>query len=200
MERAIQDGDNIRAVIRNTGANQDGKTNGITVPSTEAQANLIRSVYSTAGLDPIETDYIEAHGTGTAVGDPIEAKAISSVFAAKRTTNDPILVGSVKSNIGHLGAASGLAAVVKTIFALEEGVIPPNINFDKPNEGIPLEKWKLKVSFYLTIFCQFLIRAKRFRHPQPRGPALLHGVHLLVISASEVPQTPIRCFYTMLSC
>lgn len=146
-------------MIRNTGANQDGKTNGITFPSTEAQANLIRSVYHSVDLDPIETDYVEAHGTGTAAGDPVEAKAIASVFTGKRTADNPLLVGSVKSNIGHLEAASGLAAIVKTIFAMEEGVIPPNINFEKPNQDIPLNEWKLKVRLDSSI--NLLCQAKR---------------------------------------
>ncbi|KAL8713811.1 MAG: hypothetical protein Q9225_006708, partial [Loekoesia sp. 1 TL-2023] len=145
LDAAIRDGDNIRAIIRNTGINQDGKTNGITFPSCEAQANLMESVYQTAGLDPAETDYIEAHGTGTAAGDPIEAEAISRVFTKCRSSMEPLVVGSVKTNIGHLEAASGLAGVVKTIFALENGVIPPNINFETPNKDIPLADWKLKV-------------------------------------------------------
>ena len=146
LDLAISDGDNIRAIIRNTGTNQDGKTNGITFPSMEAQARLMRSVYQGAGLDPIETGYVEAHGTGTAAGDPVEAEAIASVFSVNRALEHPLPVGSVKTNIGHLEAASGLAAMVKTIFALEEGVIPPNINFVKPNQTIPLNEWKLKVS------------------------------------------------------
>ena len=146
LNHAIRDNDNIRAVIRNTGANQDGKTNGITFPNREAQAKLMRHVYQSAGLDPIETAYVEAHGTGTAAGDPVEAEAIASVFAVERTIDKPVYVGSVKTNIGHLEAASGLAAMVKTIFALEEGVIPPNINFEKPNRDIPLAEWKLKVN------------------------------------------------------
>lgn len=128
-------------------------------PSSEAQADLIRSVYHTAGLDPDETTYVEAHGTGTAAGDPVEAGAIASVFTVKRTPDNPLLVGSVKSNIGHLEAASGLAAMVKTIFAMEEGVIPPNINFEKPNKDIPLEEWKLKVRLDPWISLQF--QAKR---------------------------------------
>ena len=156
LDQAIQDGDNIRALIRNTGPNQEGKTNGITFPSKEAQASLIRSVYQSAGPDPTETDYVEAHGTGTAVGYPVEAEAIASVFAVRRTADNPLLVGSVKSNIGHLEAASGLAAMVKTIFALEKGAIPPNINFEKPNKDIPLDKWKLKVTLYplMSLLCQ----------------------------------------------
>ncbi len=145
LDLAIHDGDNIRAIVRNSGTNQDGKTNGITFPNMEAQANLMRSVYQSVGLDPMDTAYVEAHGTGTAAGDPIEAQAIASVFAGKRETGNPLYVGSIKTNIGHLEAASGLAAVVKTVFALEEGVIPPNINFEKPHKDIPLEKWNMKV-------------------------------------------------------
>ena len=159
LDHALRDGDNIRALIRNTGANQDGKTNGITFPSTEAQVNLMRSVYLAAGLDPVETEYVEAHGTGTAAGDPVEAEALSRVFTVKRTTDNPVLVGSVKGNIGHLEAASGLAAIVKTIFAMEEGVIPPNINFEKPNKDIPLKDWKLKVRLDPSV--GLLFRAKR---------------------------------------
>jgi len=157
LDHAIQDGDNVRAIIRNTGANQDGKTNGITFPSCDAQAKLMASVYESAGLDPVETGYVEAHGTGTAAGDPVEAAAISRVFAEKRPTDRPVYVGSVKPNIGHLEAASGLAAIVKTIFALERGLIPPNINFEKPNKDIPLHEWKLKA---ILIFVDLCLRAK----------------------------------------
>ncbi|KAL8707779.1 MAG: hypothetical protein Q9220_007231 [cf. Caloplaca sp. 1 TL-2023] len=145
MNNALRDGDNIRAVIRNTGANQDGKTNGITFPSCDAQTDLIRSVYHAAGLDPLHTDYVEAHGTGTAAGDPVEAEAIARSFAKDRPSDSPLIVGSVKSNIGHLEAASGLAAMVKTIFALEENKIPPNFDFIRPNKDIPLAEWKLVV-------------------------------------------------------
>ena len=143
LQNAIDAGDTIRAVIRNTGMNQDGKTNGITLPSKDAQEDLIRSVYEAAGLDPLDTSYVEAHGTGTKVGDPIEAEAISCAMATGRPS--PLIIGSVKTNIGHLEAASGLAGVIKTTRILETGLIPPNINFEKPNENIPLTDWKLKV-------------------------------------------------------
>ena len=92
--------------------NQDGKTNGITLPSKDAQEGLIRSAYEAAGLDPLETNYVEAHGTGTKVGDPIEAEAISYALATGRSS--PLIIGSVKTNIGYLEAASGLAGVIKT--------------------------------------------------------------------------------------
>lgn len=149
---AERDGDIVRAIIRNTGANQDGKTSGITFPSCDAQARLMKSVYESVGIDPLETDYVEAHGTGTAAGDPVEAEAIARVFTAKRESDNPLYVGSVKSNIGHLEAASGLAAMVKVIWALEEGTIPPNINFETPNQDIPMEKWKLKVGLVRNNF------------------------------------------------
>lgn len=147
---AERDGDIVRAIIRNTGINQDGKTSGITFPSCDAQARLMTSVYENAGIDPLDTDYVEAHGTGTAAGDPVEAEAIARVFAAKRKSDEPLYVGSVKSNIGHLEAASGLAAIVKVIMALEEGIIPPNINFETPNKDIPMKEWKLRVYFVRT--------------------------------------------------
>ncbi len=153
LDLAIHDGDSIRAMIRNSGTNQDGKTNGITFPNGEAQASLMRSVYQYAGLDPMDTAYVEAHGTGTAAGDPVEAQAIACVFAGNREIDNPLYVGSVKTNIGHLEAASGLAAIVKTVFALTEGMIPPNINFEKSNKDIPLEEWNMKVKHicYSTI-------------------------------------------------
>ena len=145
LDVAIRDGDNIRTVIRHTGTNQDGKTNGITFPNVDAQAKLMKSVYQSAGLDPLDTAYVEAHGTGTAAGDPVEAEAIARAFTEKREIDNPLYVGSVKTNIGHLESASGIAALVKTLFALEEGVIPPNLNFEKPKKNIPMEEWKLKV-------------------------------------------------------
>ena len=103
------------------------------------------STYRAAGLNPAETDYLEAHGTGTAAGDPVEAEAISRVFSSGRSVDSPLLVGSVKTNVGHLEAASGLTGIVKVIYALEKGLIPPNINFEVPNYAIPLADWKLKV-------------------------------------------------------
>ena len=149
LDAAIRDSDNIRAVIRNTGVNQDGKTNGITFPSCKAQATLMDETYRAAGLEPAETDYVEAHGTGTAAGDPVEAEAISRVFTNGRSIDEPLLVGSLKTNVGHLEAASGLTGMVKVIYALENGVIPPNLNFELPNPAIPLVDWKLKVLFSL---------------------------------------------------
>lgn len=145
LDDAIANGDTIHAVIRHTGTNQDGKTSGPTMPSLEAQERLIKRIYSQAGLDPLDTDYVEAHGTGTAVGDPIEASAIARSLARDRPHGEPLYIGSVKSNIGHLEAGSGLAGIIKASLVLQNGLIPPNVNFEKANEEIPFESWKLKV-------------------------------------------------------
>ena len=108
----------------------------------------MRTCYQRAGLDPLLTAYVEAHGTGTVTGDPIEAGAIRAVFAEGRPIDKPLFIGSVKSNLGHLEAASGLAGVIKVAMAFEKGFIPPNHNFDKPNKDIPFEKWRLKGRSY----------------------------------------------------
>jgi acyl transferase domain-containing protein len=132
-------------VIRNSGTNQDGKTNGITLPSGQAQVGLIDSLYRSAGLDPVDTTMVEAHGTGTAAGDPIEAASLSKLFSVGRSGDDPLKVGSIKSNIGHLEGGSGIAGVIKTILMLERGLILPNFDFRNPNSRIPMKDWKLKV-------------------------------------------------------
>ncbi|KAK0621803.1 hypothetical protein B0T17DRAFT_493633 [Bombardia bombarda] len=145
LDDALRDGDPIRAVIRDSGVNQDGKTETITTPSGEAQEALIRACYRRAGLDPSQTTYLEAHGTGTPTGDPIEVGAIASVFKDTRPSDQPLRIGSVKTNIGHTETASGVAAIIKVALALEKGKIPPSINFEKPNEKLRLEEWRLKV-------------------------------------------------------
>ncbi|KAH7075847.1 polyketide synthase-like protein [Paraphoma chrysanthemicola] len=126
LSQAISDGDTVRAIIRGTGSNQDGHTPGITQPSRAAQERLSRETYHRAGLDMNITRYFESHGTGTKLGDPTEAGAISNAFAA-RTAEDPLYIGALKSNIGHPEAASGIAAIIKTVLVLENGIIPPNL-------------------------------------------------------------------------
>ena len=115
------------------------------MPNSEAQEALMRQVYKHAGLDPKLTGYIEAHGTGTKVGDPLEAKALQAVFGEGRTPRQPLLIGSVKSNIGHLEGTSGVVAVIKTALMLERGFVLPNCNYEKTNEEIPMERWNMKV-------------------------------------------------------
>ncbi|KAM7200715.1 Compactin diketide synthase mokB [Naviculisporaceae sp. PSN 640] len=146
LEAALRDGNVIRAVIRGTGVNQDGRTPGITVPSAQSQEALIRSTYAAAGLNFRDTQYFEAHGTGTPVGDPLECSAIGATFGQERSEEHPqILVGSIKPNIGHLEAVAGLAGVIKSIYCVEKGLIPPVVYYEKPNPRIDMEGWKLKI-------------------------------------------------------
>jgi acyl transferase domain-containing protein len=145
LDDALRDGDSIRAIIRETALNQDGKTPTITSPSQQAQEELITTCYRRAGIDPTETAFIEAHGTGTPIGDPIEVAAIGSVFRKHGTDTKPKFVGSLKTNIGHTEATSGLASIIKAVLALEKAVIPPNIHFNRPNPGLRLEEWGLEV-------------------------------------------------------
>ncbi|KPM39192.1 Lovastatin diketide synthase LovF [Neonectria ditissima] len=145
LSDAIRDNDTIRAVIRGTNVNQDGHTTGITLPSKEAQVANIRSVYKSAGLDFNQTAYVECHGTGTQAGDWRELKAISESLGSGRAVDSPIVVGSVKPNIGHLEGAAGVAGLIKGVLTLEHGKIPPNINFEKGNSDIDFEAWRVKV-------------------------------------------------------
>ncbi|OTA96302.1 hypothetical protein M434DRAFT_375109 [Hypoxylon sp. CO27-5] len=143
LKDALADGDTIRAVIRSTVTNQDGRTPGITQPSLAAQEEQIREAYRIAGLDFRNTRLFEAHGTGTAMGDPIEAEAITRVFKEYRSREEPIYVGSIKSNIGHLEAVAGIAGVIKVILCLERGIIPPNSGFKTLNRRLKADEWHL---------------------------------------------------------
>lgn len=145
FSKALEDGDTIRGVIRVTATNQDGRTPSVTQPSASAQAALIRKAYHLAGLDFKETSYFEAHGTGTAIGDPIEAEGISQAFTQHRTPRNPLYVGSVKANIGHLEPSAGIAGLIKTILVLEKGVIPPNALLKTLNPRIFADEWLLNV-------------------------------------------------------
>jgi acyl transferase domain-containing protein len=151
LQDALDAGDSIRAVIMGTGMNQDGRTRGITSPNGEAQADLIRSVYRRALIDPHKTGYVEAHGTGTKIGDPTEAQALHSVFSEGRASEQPLFLGSVKSNIGHAEGACGVIAVVKATMMLERGFVLPNFNFKQANDEIPMDKWSMKVRFPLWL-------------------------------------------------
>ena len=120
----------------------------ITQPSSVAQEALIRETYEAGGMGLNTTRFFEAHGTGTPLGDPVEASAIGAVFGSHRSQDEPLFIGALKSNIGHLEGASGIAGIIKTILVLEKGVIPPNIWFEKPNPKILVKDWNIKVVFY----------------------------------------------------
>lgn len=139
LDDALRDGDPIHAVIVGSGVNQDGKTNGITVPNGEAQARLIRKVCTDAKVNPGELQYIEAHGTSTPVGDPIEANALGKILEEGRTPGQKCYISSVKANIGHTEAAAGVAGLIKTTMALKHKIIPPHINIKTVNPAINLD-------------------------------------------------------------
>ncbi|KAG8673091.1 hypothetical protein FPOAC1_006394 [Fusarium poae] len=149
LDRAVADGDYIHAVMLESGVGHDGKTSGIFLPNSSAQEALARSVYERAGLDPVETLFVEAHGTGTVAGDNAEVGSIARVFGreAGRTTELP--VGSIKTNIGHLEAASGVASAIKAIMVLKKNQIPPQLNFLKPKPGLDLQQRGIKVPLEL---------------------------------------------------
>lgn len=127
LDAALRDGDTVRAVVLASAANEDGRTPGISLPNSEAQQALIRTAYRNAGVDPAETGYVEAHGTGTQAGDPLEARAILNTIGDQPGRKSELYVGSVKTNIGHLEGAAGVAGVIKAAFAIERGLIPQNL-------------------------------------------------------------------------
>jgi acyl transferase domain-containing protein len=137
LEDALKDGDNIRAVIRGAAINNDGSGKvGYTAPSVDGQAEVIATAQALAGVEPDTISYIEAHGTGTPLGDPIEVTALTQVFRARTDRKQFCAIGSVKSNIGHLDAAAGVAGLIKTVLSLEHKAIPPSLNFETPNPAI----------------------------------------------------------------
>ena len=154
LSRAVADGDKIYAVIRATSANQDGHTNGIMLPGEEAQARLVRDACREAGIDPLSVGYVEAHGTGTAVGDPIEAHALSEALCAARPEHAPLLIGSVKTNLGHLETAAGIAGLMKAALVVQRGQIPPNLHFQKPSPHIDFTARRLRVPVQVEAYPQ----------------------------------------------
>ncbi|HMH04680.1 MAG TPA: type I polyketide synthase, partial [Candidatus Udaeobacter sp.] len=152
LSRAIEDGDPIQGVILGTSINQDGHTNGISLPSPEAQTRLVRDACRDAGITPEAVGFVEAHGTGTAVGDPIEAHALAEALCGNRSANAPLPIGSIKTNLGHLETAAGIAGLLKAMLVLKHGQIPPSLHFSTPNPHIDFEKLKLRVPTQLEPF------------------------------------------------
>ncbi|MDE0475476.1 MAG: type I polyketide synthase, partial [Gammaproteobacteria bacterium] len=146
LSEAEADGDRIWGVIRGSALNQDGASPGLTVPSEPAQEQVIEAALLRAGLEPWEVDYVEAHGTGTPVGDPIEMQATGTVYSRGRDADHPLLVGSVKTNIGHLESAAGAASLIKVMLAMKHRVIPKHLNFSTPNPEIEWERLTVRVA------------------------------------------------------
>ena len=152
LSRALADGDPIQGVIIGTALNQDGHTNGISLPSVEAQARLVTEACADAGVSPSDIGFVEAHGTGTAVGDPIEAHALAQALCRDRAPEKPLLIGSVKTNLGHLETAAGLAGLMKAMLALKHRRIPASLHFNTPNPNIDFAGLKLRVPTTLEPF------------------------------------------------
>ncbi len=147
---ARRDGDEIIAVIAGSAINHDGRSNGLLAPNPDAQAEVLRKAYKNAGINPRDVDYIEAHGTGTILGDPIEADALGRVVGRGRHADKPALLGAVKSNVGHLESAAGAASLAKMALALKNDKIPPSINYAGPNPYIDFDGVHLKVADTVT--------------------------------------------------
>jgi acyl transferase domain-containing protein/NADPH:quinone reductase-like Zn-dependent oxidoreductase/thioesterase domain-containing protein/NAD(P)-dependent dehydrogenase (short-subunit alcohol dehydrogenase family)/SAM-dependent methyltransferase/acyl carrier protein len=145
LAAALADGNRIYAVIRSAVVNQDGHTSSMTVPSVDKQAEMLRDAYRQAGISPASVAYVEAHGTGTPVGDPIEATALGRVLGQGRPDDRPCLIGSVKTNIGHLEAGSGIAGLIKAALVAQRRTIPPNLNYQEPSPHIPFAELRLQV-------------------------------------------------------
>lgn len=185
LSDAVKQGRRILGVIRETCLNHGGAAVGLTVPNETAQEMLIRHTLKRAGIDPDSVDYIETHGTGTNLGDPIEVGALKSVFG-QRSADQPLYLGSVKTNIGHLNAAAGIAGLIKTVLMLDHGQIAPNLHFKNPNPKIPWDGFAAKVPVELLPW------PKSEDHPRRAGVSSfgLSGTNGHVIleepSASEV--------------
>jgi len=170
------------ARVLGTAVNQDGQSNGLTAPNRKRQEELLRAACSAAKVTPSEVDYVETQGTGTPMGDSLEAAALAAVYGEGRAAQEPLGIGSVKSNIGHTETASGVASVMKVALALQHRTLPPSIHFRQPNPAIPFADWKLKVQTELASWPQ--------RMPPPRAGVSAFGfggtnVHALLEAASD---------------
>ncbi len=145
LSDAVRDGDRLLAVVRGSAVNSDGRSNGLLAPNPAAQMAVLRAAYASAGVQPQEVDYVETHGTGTLLGDPIEARALGTVLGRGRPEQSPLLLGAVKSNLGHLEAAAGITGFIKTVLAVQQAAIPANLHFQTPNPHIGFDQLKLKV-------------------------------------------------------
>ena len=150
LSDAVADGDIIHGLIRGSAANHDGRSNGLTAPNGSAQEALLHQALDNAKVKPHQIQYVEAHGTGTSLGDPIEVSALSRVLGQKRSKDNPLIIGSVKTNFGHTETAAGVAGLIKVVLSLQNRQIPPHLHFKEPNPYIPWSKFPLVVPTKLT--------------------------------------------------
>ncbi len=192
LSDALAQHDPVLAVIRGTAINHDGRSSGLTAPNGPAQETLLRAAAVDAGVEPSRIDYVEAHGTGTALGDPIEVRALGAAFGTGRRQGQPLWMGSLKTNVGHLEAAAGIAGLIKAVLALQHAEIPPHLHFETPSPHIPWNEFSLAVPTRPTPW------------PEHDGPRLAGvssfgfsgtNAHVILESAPEVVQpvsNPIR--------
>ncbi|HEX2927837.1 MAG TPA: amino acid adenylation domain-containing protein [Ruminiclostridium sp.] len=182
LKDALRDGDPVNAIILGSGANQDGHTNGITVPNPDSQLKLIKKVCERAGVTPGQLQYVEAHGTGTPVGDPLEANVLGEVLGIGRKNGDKCFIGSVKTNIGHAEAAAGTAGLIKTVMCLKNKQIPPHLHLKEINPKIKIDQWPYEIPGKLESW------------PEHDGPAMAGvnsfgfggtNAHLILMEAPE---------------
>ncbi|HET8657663.1 MAG TPA: type I polyketide synthase, partial [Micromonosporaceae bacterium] len=150
LEAAVRDGDPVYCVIRGSAVNNDGATDGLTVPSPAGQEDVLRLAYARAGVPPEDVQYVELHGTGTPVGDPVEAAALGAALGVARPVDAPLPVGSAKTNVGHLEAAAGITGLLKAALSIVHRQLPPSLNFTTPNPRIDLHRLRLRVQDELT--------------------------------------------------
>jgi len=150
LSNAIADGNPILALIRGSAVNQDGRSSGLTVPNGPSQQAVISQALENSNIKPSQINYIEAHGTGTSLGDPIEINALGSVFGNYHNIDNPLKIGSVKTNIGHLEAAAGIAGVIKLVLSLQNQQIPPHLHFQQPNPYIPWAELPFQITTEIT--------------------------------------------------
>ncbi len=183
LSDALAQGDNVLAVIRGSAVNHDGPSSGLTVPNGQAQVAVIREALAAGGVRPDQVSYVEAHGTGTALGDPIEVKALATVFGPGRASDDPILLGSAKTNIGHAESAAGVAGLMKLVLSLQHRELPPHLHFHSANPHIHLEHGPFEV-------------VQQLRSWEPRGGRRIAGVSSFGLSGTNahiiVEEAPAR--------
>ncbi len=208
LSDAERDGDTVLALVRGTAVRQDGESAGFTAPNGLAQEALMRAALANARLEPGDLQYVEAHGTGTPLGDPIEMASIAEVFGPSHSPRDPLLVASLKTNIGHMEAAAGIGGVVKTVLQLRSGLMFPHLNLDKPSSRIAWDTWPVRVptrsepwradvrrglvnsfGFTGTIASAVLEEAPKTVPPMPSVPRATEPGrgHVLTLSAKSVP-------------
>ncbi|MCF3118695.1 SDR family NAD(P)-dependent oxidoreductase [Streptomyces arenae] len=182
---AVADGDPVHCVLLGGAVNNDGGGEGLTVPDGGAQRELLHSAYAQAGTDPARVRYVELHGTGTRAGDPVEAAALGAVLGRGRAAAEPLLVGSVKTNIGHLDGAAGVVGLIKVALAVKNGALPPSLHYAEPHPAIPMDELRLRVNDETRAW--------------PKGPRLAgvssFGVggtncHVVVAQAPAVTEAP----------